>query len=207
MDWKDIEQQITQDDQHKWDRKASGRELRIAPTGKLERLNGNGEPSLYSLSDLATSEMCQKLDIPVAYYRRLPGEMQARVANYDLERLNGSSYLLRGKGEWIRAFLSADYVPYNNAQIADAIQGLLREAPVSVKSFVLEETHMFVKVVAGDLASAGLKAGVMIGNSEVGMGSHQRSRRDAGKDFPSRPPPFHRLRVQPSDGRGHQQGF
>src|SRR6266571_1247459 len=53
------------------------------------------------------SAMCQKLEIPVKYYRRLPDAMKATVANFDIGRLNGQSYFLRGKGNWIRAFLSA----------------------------------------------------------------------------------------------------
>src|SRR5215475_10795702 len=40
-------------------------------------------------------------------------------------------------------------------------------------AFVLEETHMFLKIISKDIVDcgAGLKAGIMIGNSEVGMGS------------------------------------
>jgi hypothetical protein len=98
--------------------------------------------------------------------------MQALVANYDLGRQNGKSFLLRGKGEWIRAFLSAD-IAYNNCQIAETAEWLLRNGALSVKSFVLEETHMFLKIVSEDIRDkeSGLKAGIMIGNSEVGMGS------------------------------------
>ena len=42
-----------------------------------------------------------------------------------------------------------------------------------VKSLVLEETHLFLKIISEDVVdtASGLKAGVMIGNSEVGMGS------------------------------------
>jgi hypothetical protein len=42
-----------------------------------------------------------------------------------------------------------------------------------MRSFVLEETHMFLKIVSEEIwdAESGLKAGIMIGNSEVGMGS------------------------------------
>ncbi|MCI0421595.1 MAG: hypothetical protein L0387_22385 [Acidobacteria bacterium] len=135
--------------------------------------NGDGKRSHYPLWELATSQMCQRLSIPVDYYRRLPGEMKAMVANYDLQRLNGNAYLLRGKGEWIPALLSAEYVPYNNAQIAETVQGLLKEAPVMVKAFVLEETNVFLKIVSEEIVDvdSGLKAGIMIGNSEVGMGS------------------------------------
>ena len=50
---------------------------------------------------------------------------------------------------------------------------LLKEASVSVKSFVLEETHLFLKIISDEIVDrdSGLKAGVMIGNSEVGIGS------------------------------------
>jgi hypothetical protein len=99
--------------------------------------------------------------------------MQAVVANYDLNRQNGKSFLLRGKGDWIRAFLSSDYVAYNNSEIAETVEGLLAKGNVSVKDFVLEETNMFLKIVSDEIwdVESGLKAGIMIGNSEVGMGS------------------------------------
>jgi hypothetical protein len=173
MEWKIVEERILQDDQSKWDRKVTAKGMRVSSSGALELSNGDGPAARFAVSDLAVGQLCQKLEIPVAYYRRLPGEMKAVVANHDLGLLNGHSYLLRGKGEWIRAFLSADYVPYNNAQIAETADILLKKADISVKSFVIEETHLFVKVVSGEITdqASGLKAGVMVGNSEVGMGS------------------------------------
>ncbi len=50
---------------------------------------------------------------------------------------------------------------------------LLKGANVSVKSFVLEETHLFLKIISDEIvdSATGLKAGIMIGNSEVGLGS------------------------------------
>ncbi len=173
MNWKAIEATTVQDDQNKWDRKANARQFRITETGVIELSNGEKGSGKYSLSDLATSQMCQKLKIPVDYYRRLPGDMKAVVANHDLARMNGNPYLLRGKGEWIRAFLSGGYVAYNNSQITETVQDLLQGANVRVKTFVLEESHMFLKIISEDIkdTGSGLKAGVMIGNSEVGQGS------------------------------------
>jgi hypothetical protein len=106
MDWKSVAEKIVQDDQSKWDRTASAKELRLSDSGKLEVLENSTWNGLHPLSDLAVTQMCQKLEIPVKYYRRLPDEMKATVANFDIGRLNGNSYLLRGKGDWIRAFLS-----------------------------------------------------------------------------------------------------
>jgi hypothetical protein len=136
------------------------------------RLLCHKEDSL-ALSDLAITHMCQKLEIPVKYYRRLADEMKATVANYDINRLNGHSYLLRVKGDWIRAFLSAEYVVYNNSEITETVQSLLGNGALTMKSFVLEETHMFLKIISDEIwdVESGLKAGIMIGNSEVGMGS------------------------------------
>jgi hypothetical protein len=163
MDWKTVSDKIVQDDQNKWDQTWLAEELEVAKLGN----------DVWPFSDLAMSQFCQKLDIPVRYFRRLPDEMKITVANYDLERLKGTSFLVRGKGEWIRAFLSAEYVAYNNSEIAETVQGLLGNGALSMKSFVLEETHMFLKIISEEIwdVESGLKAGIMIGNSEVGMGS------------------------------------
>jgi len=159
MDWKSVAEKIIQDDQNKWEQTYLAEELEVTKVGI----------GVWPFSDHAMSQFCQKLDIP----RRLPDEMKMTVANFDLRRLKGTSFLVRGKGEWIRAFLSAEYVAYNNSEIAQTAESLLRNAALSVKSFVLEETHMFLKIISEDIhdLESGLKAGIMIGNSEVGMGS------------------------------------
>jgi hypothetical protein len=173
MDWNTVENRIVEDDQNKWDRKTAGDKLRVLESGVLSLANGHGQPAHYALSDHATSQLCQRLEIPVPYYRRLPGEMKATVANYDIGRLNDKSYLLRGKGDWIRAFLSADYTPYDNKQIAETVQSLLGNGAITIKDFVLEETNLYLKLVSEEIVDPGedLKAGIMIGNSEVGLGS------------------------------------
>jgi hypothetical protein len=117
--------------------------------------------SEFALSDTATLQLCQRLEIPVRYYRRLPVEMQAVVANYDLGRQDGKPFLLRGKGQWVRAFLSDEYIAYNNSEIAETVESLLAKPELTVKSFVLEETHMFLKIISEEIweVEAGLKAG------------------------------------------------
>jgi len=174
MEWNQVEERLVEDDRNKWDRKALAAELRITTSdGSLDIGNADRAPDRYTLSKLATTQMCQRLGIPVPYYCRLPDQLRAMVANHDFERLGDSAYLLRGKNEWVRAFLSVDYVAYNNGQVAETVHELLKEAAISVKSLVLEETHLFLKIISEEVAdgASGLKAGVMIGNSEVGMGS------------------------------------
>src|SRR5215510_14625873 len=161
MDWKSVAEKIVLDDQNKWDQKWLAEELEVAKLGH----------DVWPFSDLAMSQFCQKLDIPVRYFRRLPDEMKIVVANYDLERLKGTSFLVRGKGEWIRAFLSTDYVAYNNSDIAQTAESLLRNAALDAKSFVLEETHMFLKIISKNIVNprTGLKTDIMIGNSEINI--------------------------------------
>src|SRR5713226_6477888 len=173
MDWNTVEAKIVQDDQNKWDQKSSGKELCVATSGRLQLSDGNGGGNAYALSDLATTQICQKLEIPVPYYRRLSDEMKACVANYDLGRLKDKSYLLRGKGDWIRSFLSAEYVAYDNSRIAESVRDLLNGGAVSIKTFVLEESHMFLKIISEEIVDhvSDLKAGIVVGNSEVGLGS------------------------------------
>jgi hypothetical protein len=173
MDWNEVSTKITDDDRGKWDRKVAGRDLRINPSGALAVTNGASEAESFALSELAVGQLCERLAIPVTYYRRLPGEMRATVANFDLGRLGDRPFLLRGRSTWVRAFLSGEYVAYDNRDIAETVAELLREAEVGIKSFILEETHCYLKITSEEIADVniGLKAGIMIGNSEVGLGS------------------------------------
>jgi hypothetical protein len=79
MGWKSVAEKIIQDDQNKWNRKVSGKELLVAENGVLKLLDGQAERPSFSLSETATFQLCQKLEIPVWYYRSLPGEMQAVI--------------------------------------------------------------------------------------------------------------------------------
>jgi hypothetical protein len=58
MDWKSVSEKIVQDDQNKWDRKVSGRELRISSSGVLELYNGD------SAGNLFTFRSGRKPDVP-----------------------------------------------------------------------------------------------------------------------------------------------
>jgi hypothetical protein len=173
MTWNEVAASIIDDDRGKWDRKLPAASLSIGQNGQLVTMNGGPAPQSYALSELATGQLCERLGIPAPYYRRLPSEMKATVANFDLQRMSERPFLLRGKGTHVRAVLSGEYVAYNNSAIAETVESLLRSEGLQIKSFVLEETNCFLKIVSDELleSASGLKAGIMIGNSEVGMGS------------------------------------
>lgn len=173
MDWSEVATKIAEDDRGKWDRRVLGKDLRVTPENALRLSGGVADAEPFPPSDLATGQLCERLGIPVTYYRRLPGPMKAVVANFDLDRFADRHFLLRGKSSWVRAVLSGEYVAYDNHDVAETVEELLRSPELSVKSFVLEESHCFLKVISDDLVdpASGLKAGIMVGNSEVGMGS------------------------------------
>lgn len=173
MTWNEVAASIIEDDRGKWDRKLPAASLSIGQNGQLVTMNGGPAPEPYVLSELATGQLCERLGIPAPYYRRLPPQMKATVANFDLKRMSERPFLLRGKGPHVRAVLSGEYVAYNNSAIAETVESLLRSEGLQIKSFVLEETNCFLKIVSEELVepASGLKAGIMIGNSEVGMGS------------------------------------
>ncbi len=170
MDWETIRQNIQEDDRDKWDLRVEGRQLHFDTNGTLSaRQNGNAQA--YKLSDFALTQLCQRLAIPARYLKRLPAGMQAGLVNYDLGRLAHTGFLIRAKGEAIRAVLSDRYVPYNNRDVLEAVWTAVKDDGLAVRSFVVEERGMFLKLTMRTLTDEALqlKAGVMIGNSEVGF--------------------------------------
>ncbi len=69
MDWKGVEERIVQDDQNKWGQKVTAQDLRVSRAGSLGVDDNGGSTACYTLSELAAGQMCQKLGIPVTYYR------------------------------------------------------------------------------------------------------------------------------------------
>ena len=70
--WSEVAEKIREDDRGKWDRKVPAPQLAIDDFGKLITRNGRPDPDALTLSDLATTQLCERLNVPVAYYRRLP---------------------------------------------------------------------------------------------------------------------------------------
>jgi len=169
MNWETIKQQVDDDDHGKWDLQLPASALRFNAGGVLQ-VSHNGNSGAYGMSEYALTQLCQRLAIPARYFKRLPKEMQAELANYDLSRLEDSRFLLRGKGQSIRAVLSDKYVAYNNHEVIEAVAGAIGSDGLTIKSFAVEEQFMFIKLVSVVVLDEvlELKTGVMISNSEVG---------------------------------------
>ena len=91
MDWKSVAEKIIQDDQNKWEQTWLAEELEVYES----RASASGRSqSTHSM----TRQFCQKLDIPVRYFKRLPDEMKMTVANFDLQTSQRDFVLCPWKG-------------------------------------------------------------------------------------------------------------
>jgi hypothetical protein len=152
--------------------KFSGKELLVAENGALRLLNGQGETPALSLSDTATFQLCQKLEIPCDITGAFPAICRRLSPITTLTGRTASRFFSAAKATDTRVSV-VGLCRDNNSEIAETVETLLAKGDVTVKDFVLEETNMFLKFVSNEIwdVESGLKAGIMIGNSEVGMGS------------------------------------
>lgn len=170
MDWETITEEIEQDDEGKWDLRVEGRDLCLDSNSSLT-IRRKEAIQNYRLMEFAVTQLCQRLSIPARYFKRVPPTMQSDLANYDFDRLPEAGFFIRGKGDAIRAVLSERYVPYNNREVIGAVVAAVGDDGLMVRSFVLAGQVMFLKLTSKSVTdqSLQLKAGVMIGNSEVGF--------------------------------------
>ncbi len=151
----------------------------------------DGEPNLYvrespssmtqyDLNGIAHRQIGQFTKIPAAYYDRMRTENPALLAdnvNAWLGGLAGTKRMLRTIDGTARALLSDRYRRLDNYEIASAVLPIIGDiTDARVESCELTESRMYIKVVSprttaevkvGDV----VQAGVIITNSEVGMGS------------------------------------
>lgn len=174
--WEQVMTLVHQDDCGKWDNEVDADKLRMGEGGDLV-LGNSGPTRAARLSDFALSQLCAKLELPARYLKRIPSELRARCVNHDLAAAasNGRRFLIRGKGEMVRAVLSHMYSRVNNIEFLEIFEQLGRNIQHRVRSFSLNETGMWLKVTLDALqakdpsnSSSELKLGLVIGNSETG---------------------------------------
>lgn len=140
-------------------------------------LEGNSE--VFMVNELTHRQIADRLQIPVKYYNKLryeyPSLLDTNVNSWFHQ--SPERRMLRTLDGNARAFLSDRYRRLDNLELADTIFPLLQEMNgVEVVSGEITETHMYIKVinrkmkaevVPGDV----VQAGIVISNSEVGLGS------------------------------------
>jgi hypothetical protein len=186
--WDEVCDQLQKDDLGKWDRIIPRDELRFEE-GQIDfprRYALAGSTNQLKLSDWATNQLCQKLGVPVSYFRRCPTSLRDAQVNYWLRHPEGeaessdsrgeSRWLLRVRGETLRAVLTERYSRVGNAEMVEAISPVLKETGLSVRWFALSDEGVHLRLVDASrplevLPGDPVMAGIHLANSEVGKRS------------------------------------
>ena len=181
----EVRERIRQDDLGKWDLTAPRDRLALAggqiilPEDCLDEY-----PECLTLSPWATTQACQRLGIPVDYFRRLNPPLQDANFNHWVWRQDAEPdddctsptsprpWLLRCKGQTVRAVLSDRYVPLDNADLLNILAPLL-EGRFEVRGLSLTPESLHLRLVDPRLAREvlpddRLMVGVHVANSETG---------------------------------------
>ena len=145
----------------------------------MMRNDSKNVSTLLGVGEFAHRQIGSALGIPAKYYDKM------RAENPELLAQNVNSWftmtpqkrMVRTLDGNARAFLSERYRRIDNAEIAEAVLPILAEMPdVRIESCEITESKMYLKavnprltaeVVPGDI----VQSGILITNSEVGMGS------------------------------------
>lgn len=139
-----------------------------------------GDHGPFPLRNLTHDQLAEFVKIPKPYYDRMRQQAPALlVENLHTwlrhPEFQGKSRLVRVLDNHVRAFLSDRYRPLDNVDLFKAIIGPITEAGATIDSCELTETRLYIKCTThkitfqpklGDI----IEAGIMVQNSEVGMG-------------------------------------
>lgn len=156
----------------------------VAPEGDTDqrpRLEVEGAGS-FPMRDLAVQQIADRTGVPIKYVRRCQTEAPALFANNLNHWLHAEPErrLVRTLSKDARAFLSNKYQRVDNFDVANVALPIFSEFPgLQIRSTEITESRLYIKASlpsltreiksrrVGDL----VEAGVMISNSEVGLGS------------------------------------
>lgn len=171
------------------ERQRTARKDFLADTRKLrvETLGGNSDVILdmgndrekFRITELAHRQIADRLQIPFRYYTKMRNEypdlLDYNINSWFQER--PEKRMLRTLDGNARAFLSGRYRRLDNLELAYAVFPVINEMKgAEVVSCQVTDNHMFIKVINKRLkAEVALndvvQAGMVISNSEVGLGS------------------------------------
>ena len=138
-----------------------------------------GTPYKYEMTDLFHRQMGASLGIPAKYYDKMKQDYPDLLA----QNINGwfqqtpSKHTIRTMDNTARAFLSDRYRRIDNFDVATATLPVIGEMPdAQIESCEITPNRMYIKVVnprleADVVPGDTVQAGIVISNSEVGLGS------------------------------------
>lgn len=192
MNWGDVTGKVEADSRGKWD-------MPIAPSAlRMHHGRLGYEDHLYweelDLTPWATTQLCQRLRMPTAYFRRCPTPLQDAQVNHWLQARTSADvdeaveenewpvrdetdtterrWLLRCKHGTLRAILSERYACFDHPALLEAMAGTVN-GRFQVNWCALSEDSLHVRLLDPTLTREALPgdrlmAGLHIANSEVG---------------------------------------
>ena len=168
------------------DRQAKVKKDYVATAGAMQMTAVNENFDLvigntpFQLNENAHRQLGLQLKIPAPYYERMraenPGLLMANVNGW-FQQSPDTRRMVRTLDGTARAILSDRYRRIDNYEVAQTVLPIISEMQgARIESCELTDTRMYIKVVneriqtevvPGDI----VQAGILISNSEVGMGS------------------------------------
>lgn len=143
-------------------------------------LSGIEKDVSVEITDLCHQQISESLQIPRSYYntmKQYAPELLRKNVNHWLEERQAEKRLIRTLDGKSRAFLSDRYKPLDNYDLVDAILPVIaNREDIKIAGFELTETNLYLKCLTpkieaeikpGDI----VQAGIVISNSEVGLGA------------------------------------
>lgn len=157
----------------------------VANTSKMTMMDNsnltfeNGVRHDLVVNDVAHKQIAARLEIPGKYYDRMRTEAPALLATNVNHFLHNEpeTRLVRTLDGKVRAFLSDRYQRIENEEIANMVLPILLEQKgVKVASASITETRMYIKATFTHIRAEvkvgdEVESGVIISNSEVGLGA------------------------------------
>lgn len=158
---------------------ADTRNMTMLDDGKTVAIENHGA---YPMTDLALTQVGERTGIPTKYLRRMQTEAPALLASNVNHwfREDPKPRMVRTLDGNIRAFLSNAYQRVDNYDVAKVVLPILHGIPgVRMLSTELTPSRLYIKIsssaVTREIKSRRVgdmvEAGVMISNSEVGLGA------------------------------------
>ncbi|MDI6615858.1 MAG: DUF932 domain-containing protein [Syntrophaceae bacterium] len=126
----------------------------------------------YPIQPIAQQSVANRLGIPITYLRRCPPEVQRYNMNYWIKYEKNEELFFRFKGNEVRAIFTPRYVPTDNLEILEQLQGLGYPLDTPVQASV-DDAFMMVNILDGEkgfsINGDRMTPGIAISNSEVGI--------------------------------------
>ncbi len=175
----DLAQEIERQADAKRDFIVDTRQARMQDDGQTLTIENTGD---FPIQDLALTQIGERVGVPTKYLRRMQAEAPALLAqnvNHWFEH-KPERRMVRTLDNRARAFLSDRYMRVDNFDVASTVLPVLFQTKgLRILSTEVTEHRLYIKAasteVVGEIKSRRVgdmvEAGVMITNSEVGLGA------------------------------------